>query len=324
MKKISLFIFLQLACLNLYAQQYQRAFTFRDVDTGEQTRLEIGDKVLMLFDYVYCAKNFNKITTKILTAQDFSQSNILQGKARILRITDSSLVFTDGSHTPLAALRSLKKLTFAKQVARSLGIRTDRIPVTQLTVVRFAPNILEKNIVEKPAVEGVEVNTPLIVTPNATTARIYKDILPAHLRRGDKVLLGYKADYYAKNPKNINAYVLNPRKPKYGRIFYGKERILHITDSSLIFADGTHAHFNSLLVVRKLSFGKRVLRTIGTITGGFLVFYGSLAVVAGIVVALIAPEAIIVSLFGTFVGIGGNELIINNNNRVKRKHVLQK
>jgi|GEM_PF-2942843 len=309
MKKIYLLLLCCSICISLQAQNKDK-LRFQNKRTGKESEIKIGDKVLLSFNYDYCVKHPDKITTTILLVGAVRGPYALQAKQRVLRISDSTLFFIDGSHVPLNALESITKLSFAKQIARGMGIPTDNIPTRQLLAKTFYPPVPKTSIAPKDS-------NGIFKTP------INKSILPANIRVGDRVLLAYDFDYYLKNRHHINALVINPRRPKNGKIFYGKERILRITDSSLVFNNGTHAHFNSLLGIRRLSFGKSVLRTIGALAGGFIVFYSSAGIAVGLAfAAFVAPEYIIISFVSGGAMAGGIALVKNNNNRIKKKYLL--
>ena len=120
------------------------------------------------------------------------------------------------------------------------------------------------------------------------------------IKAGDKLQLAYHLDYYRQNPGKINANVLNLHAPKYGKVLYAKARVRHITDSSIVFMDNTHANFESLIGIRKMTTGKQVLRALGVAVGVYWVTVGT---VATLVIAIFEPTLAVPALLGTSVGI---------------------
>lgn len=117
------------------------------------------------------------------------------------------------------------------------------------------------------------------------------------LRAGDKILIAYNTDYALRYPHKVYTRKRTMKKRDFGKVLYGKERVLRITDTCLIFMNGTYANYEGIFTLRKLSLGKQIGRTFGVVVGS---------------VSLLGFP------FGTAFGLW---MIINNNNRLKNKHL---
>jgi hypothetical protein len=132
---------------------------------------------------------------------------------------------------------------------------------------------------------------------------------------GDKVLLAYDAQYYNKNYDKVTAKIKSPED--YGKIYYGKERILKITDSSLIFMNGTYAHFNALVGIKKISFGQSVLRATANVVGAVIMFSAGLTAIA----LLASPNPEFSILLGGL-SVGGYFLMTSPKNKLSQKEII--
>ena len=122
--------------------------------------------------------------------------------------------------------------------------------------------------------------------------------LATTIRAGDKILIAYNLDYTLRYPHKVYSKKKQMNRRNVGTVLYGKERVLRVTDTCLIFMNGGHVSYESILTIRKLSLVKQIARTVGTISGSTM--------------CISFP-------FGTAVGLW---LIRNNNNRLENRHLV--
>lgn len=122
--------------------------------------------------------------------------------------------------------------------------------------------------------------------------------LATTIRAGDKILIAYNVDYTLRYPHKVYSKKRQMNRRNIGTVLYGKERVLRVTDTCLIFMNGGHVSYESILTIRKLGLAKQIGRIAGNVVGGMM--------------CVSFP-------FGTAVGLW---LIRNNNNRLKNHHLI--